>query len=315
MSAKQPHISVLLDEVVTALAPRNGAIFVDGTFGAGGYSKALLEAAPCRVFGIDRDPSAVATGQELAQRYDGRFDILGGCFGDMEALLAEKGVASVDGVTLDLGVSSMQIDQAERGFSFQKDGPLDMRMSSSGPSAADLVNSLPEGELADILWRYGEERHSRRIARAIVTDRQKRPFTRTLELAGLIERVAPSRGERHKHPATRVFQALRIHVNRELAELETALEAARARLAPEGRLAVISFHSLEDRMVKRFMREHAQADPMYAGLPHIPPHARPTLRLVGKSVEPDAAEIASNPRARSARLRVAERLPQGRIAA
>ena len=191
-----------------------------------------------------------------------------------------------------------------------QDGPLDMRMSREGISAADVVNGASADELARIFREYGEERFAGRIARAIVTDREKRPFMRTLELAGLIERVAPSR-ERHKHPATRVFQALRIHVNRELAELESALEAARARLAPAGRLAVISFHSLEDRMVKRFMRRHAQADPMYAGLPDIPPHARPTLRLVGKSVEPDAAEIAANPRARSARLRIAERLPEG----
>jgi len=172
------------------------------------------------------------------------------------------------------------------------------------------VNGATADELVRIFREYGEERFAGRIARAIVTDRQQRPFTRTLELAGLIERVAPSR-ERHKHPATRVFQALRIHVNRELAELESALETARTRLAPGGRLAVISFHSLEDRMVKRFMRRHAQPDPMYAGLPDIPPHARPTLRLVGKSIEPDESEISANPRARSARLRVAERLPEG----
>jgi 16S rRNA (cytosine1402-N4)-methyltransferase len=211
----------------------------------------------------------------------------------------------------DLGVSSPQLDEPARGFSFMQDGPLDMRMSAGeGLSAADVVNGASESELVRIFRLYGEERFAGRIARAIVTDRQKRPFTRTLELAGLIQRVAPSR-ERHKHPATRVFQALRIHVNRELAELETALEAARVRLAANGRLAVISFHSLEDRMVKRFMRDHALADPMYAGLPDIPPHARPSMRLVGKSIEPDAAEIAANPRARSARLRVAERLPQG----
>ena len=207
--AGQPHISVLLEEVVTALAPRDGAIFVDGTFGAGGYSKALLDAANCRVFGIDRDPSAVTTGEALAKRYDGRFDILGGCFGDMEALLAEKGVASVDGITLDLGVSSMQIDQAERGFSFQKDGPLDMRMSGSGRSAADLVNYLPEGELADILWRYGEERQSRRIARAIVMDRKETPFETTRQLAELLRRIVPGSKD-GIDPATRTIT--RAHV-------------------------------------------------------------------------------------------------------
>jgi 16S rRNA (cytosine1402-N4)-methyltransferase len=264
-----------------------------------------------RLLCLDRDPVAIAEAKARLSS-DSRvtlflapFSTLGAC-----ADAVEPGL-ELDGILFDLGVSSPQLDEPARGFSFMQDGPLDMRMSlGEGLSAADVVNGAAEGELARIFRVYGEERFAGRIARAIVTDRQKRPFTRTLELAGLIERVAPSR-ERHKHPATRVFQALRIHVNRELAELESALEAARVRLAPAGRLAVISFHSLEDRMVKRFMRDHAQADPMYAGLPDIPPHARPTLRLVGKSVEPDASEIASNPRARSARLRVAERLPQG----
>jgi 16S rRNA (cytosine1402-N4)-methyltransferase len=264
-----------------------------------------------RLLCLDRDPVAIAEAKarlgadSRVTLFLAPFSTLGAC-----ADAVEPGL-ELDGILLDLGVSSPQLDEPSRGFSFMQDGPLDMRMSrGEGLSAADVVNGAAEGELARIFRVYGEERFAGRIARAIVSDRQKRPFTRTLELAGLIERVAPSR-ERHKHPATRVFQALRIHVNRELAELETALEAARVRLAPEGRLAVISFHSLEDRMVKHFMRDHAQADPMYAGLPDIPPHARPTLRLVGKSVEPDAPEIASNPRARSARLRVAERLPQG----
>jgi len=264
-----------------------------------------------RLLCLDRDPVAIAQasarlGSDSRVRlFRAPFSALGAC-----ADAVEPGLV-LDGILFDLGVSSPQLDEPVRGFSFMQDGPLDMRMDpDEGMSAADVVNGAAESELARIFRVYGEERFARRIARAIVTDRQKRPFTRTLELAGLIERVAPSR-ERHKHPATRVFQALRIHVNRELAELETGLEAARMRLAPAGRLAVVSFHSLEDRMVKRFMRDHAQADPMYAGLPDIPPHARPTLRLVGKSVEPDAAEIASNPRARSARLRVAERLPQG----
>jgi 16S rRNA (cytosine1402-N4)-methyltransferase len=264
-----------------------------------------------RLLCLDRDPVAIAEAKARLGA-DSRVTLFLAPFSTLAACAdaVEPGL-ELDGILLDLGVSSPQLDEPSRGFSFMQDGPLDMRMSrGEGLSAADVVNGAAEGELARIFRVYGEERFAGRIARAIVTDRQKRPFTRTLELAGLIERVAPSR-PRHKHPATRVFQALRIHVNRELAELETALEAARARLAPAGRLAVISFHSLEDRMVKRFMRDHAQADPMYAGLPDIPPHARPTLRLVGKSVEPDAAEIASNPRARSARLRVAERLPQG----
>jgi 16S rRNA (cytosine1402-N4)-methyltransferase len=264
-----------------------------------------------RLLCLDRDPVAIAEAKarlgadSRVTLFLAPFSTLGAC-----ADAVEPGL-ELDGILLDLGVSSPQLDEPSRGFSFMQDGPLDMRMSrGEGLSAADVVNGAAEGELARIFRVYGEERFAGRIARAIVSDRQKRPFTRTLELAGLIERVAPSR-ERHKHPATRVFQALRIHVNRELAELESALEAARVRLAPAGRLAVISFHSLEDRMVKRFMRRHAQADPMYAGLPDIPPHARPTLRLVGKSVEPEPSEIASNPRARSARLRVAERLPEG----
>ena len=311
------HRAVLLPEVLTALNIRAGGTYLDGTFGRGGHAEAILEKLTLdgRLLCLDRDPVAIAEA-EARLGSDSRvtlflapFSTLGAC-----ADAVEPGLP-LDGVLLDLGVSSPQLDEPARGFSFMQDGPLDMRMSQGeGLSAADVVNGAAEGELVRIFRVYGEERFAGRIARAIVTDRQKSPFTRTLELAGLIERVAPSR-ERHKHPATRVFQALRIHVNRELAELESALEAARARLAPAGRLAVISFHSLEDRMVKRFMRRHAQADPMYAGLPDIPPHARPTLRLVGKSVEPDAEEIASNPRARSARLRVAERLPQGRTAA
>jgi len=303
-----PHISVLLEEVVTALAPRDGAIFVDGTFGAGGYSTALLESAKCRVFGIDRDPSAVVTGRELAKRYDGRFDILGGRFGDMESLLAEKGVTSVDGVTLDLGVSSMQIDQPERGFSFQKDGPLDMRMESSGPSAADLVNSLPEGELADILWRYGEERHSRRLARAIVNDRKETPFNTTRQLAELVRRVVPASKD-GIDPATRTFQGLRIAVNDELGEVERGLAAAERLLAPGGRLAVVSFHSLEDRLVKDFLKGGSGL----AARPsrHLPAVAGEAARfrlISRKPIVAGAAELAANPRSRSAKLRVAEKL-------
>jgi 16S rRNA (cytosine1402-N4)-methyltransferase len=311
------HRAVLLPQVLTALNIRASGTYLDATFGRGGHAEAILEKLTLdgRLLCLDRDPVAIAEAKARlgsdprVRLFLAPFSTLGAC-----ADAVEPGLA-LDGILLDLGVSSPQLDEPARGFSFMQDGPLDMRMSQGeGLSAADVVNGAAQSELARIFRVYGEERFAGRIARAIVTDRQKQPFTRTRELAGLIERVTPSR-ERHKHPATRVFQALRIHVNRELAELETALEAARVRLAPQGRLAVISFHSLEDRMVKRFMRGHAQPDPMYAGLPDIPPHARPTLRLVGKSVEPDASEIASNPRARSARLRVAERLPQGTIAA
>jgi 16S rRNA (cytosine1402-N4)-methyltransferase len=215
-----------------------------------------------------------------------------------------------DGILFDLGVSSPQLDDASRGFSFMQDGPLDMRMNQGeGQSAADVVNNVSEAELIRIFREFGEERLAPRIARAIVADRKSRPFERTCELAGLIVRIARvPRQERHKHPATRVFQALRIHVNRELVELQAALDAALERLAPEGRLAVISFHSLEDCIVKQFMRRHSLTDPMYAGLPDVPAHARPKLRLLGKSVQPEPQESASNPRARSARLRVAERI-------
>jgi len=216
-----------------------------------------------------------------------------------------------DGILFDLGVSSPQLDDPSRGFSFMQDGPLDMRMSKGvGPTAADVVNGASEAELIRIFREFGEERFAPRIARAIVADRASKPFERTLELAEMISRVARTR-ERHKHPATRVFQALRIHVNGELDELEAALNAAFERLLPQGRLAVISFHSLEDRMVKQFMRRHASTDPVYAGLPFVPAHAAPKLRLVGKAIQADSEETARNPRARSARLRVAERLIEG----
>ena len=307
------HTAVLLPQVLAALNVRAGGTYLDATFGRGGHAEAILDKLTLdgRLLCLDRDPVAIAEAKARLGA-DSRVALFLAPFSALEACAdAVEPRLKLDGILFDLGVSSPQLDDAERGFSFMQDGPLDMRMSLGvGISAADVVNGAEADELARIFREYGEERFAGRIARAIVTDRQQRPFTRTLELAGLIARVAPSR-ERHKHPATRVFQALRIHVNRELVELESALEAARTRLAPAGRLAVISFHSLEDRMVKRFMRRHAQADPMYAGLPDIPPHARPTLRLVGKSVEPDAAEIAANPRARSARLRIAERLPEG----
>jgi 16S rRNA (cytosine1402-N4)-methyltransferase len=304
----QPHIPVLLQEVVSALAPANGAIFVDGTFGAGGYSKALLAAAACRVVGIDRDPNAVERGRALSEHYAGRLTVLAGRFGDMTALLAGQNIARIDGVALDLGISSMQIDQAERGFSFRQDGPLDMRMEQSGPTAADLVNGLPEAELADILWRYGEERFSRKLARAIVADRRATPFTTTRQLAELVRRVVPGAKD-GIDPATRSFQGLRIAVNDELGEIERGLQAAESLLRPGGRLAVVSFHSLEDRLIKEFMRGGsglAARPSRHLPLATPPP---PRFRLVTrKAITPAAAELAANPRARSAKLRVAERL-------
>jgi 16S rRNA (cytosine1402-N4)-methyltransferase len=304
------HISVLLAEVVAALAPRDGEVHVDGTFGAGGYSRALLDAASgCRVWGIDRDPDAVARGGEMAKTYGGRLTVLQGRYGDMDRLLDAAGVAAVDGVALDIGVSSMQIDDADRGFSFLRDGPLDMRMEQSGPSAADAVNTLPEAELADILWRYGEERHSRRIARAIVAARQEKPFERTGELAELLRRVVP-RSKDGIDQATRSFQGLRIYVNDELGELRRGLEAAERLLAPGGRLAVVTFHSLEDREVKSFLKDRSGTGPNPSR--HAPVSAQggpqPTFTLLSRrAVGPTEAEAATNPRARSAKLRAAVR--------
>jgi 16S rRNA (cytosine1402-N4)-methyltransferase len=307
------HTAVLLPQVLTALNIRASGTYMDATFGRGGHAGAILERLTLegQLLCLDRDPVAIA---EAKRRFaaDARVAIFLAPFSALAdcADQVRRGL-ELDGILFDLGVSSPQLDDAARGFSFMQDGPLDMRMTpGEGMSAADVVNTAPESELARIFRDYGEERFAKRIARAIVADRGANPFRRTLELASLIERVARSR-ERHKHPATRVFQALRIHVNGELAELERALESARRRLAPHGRLAVISFHSLEDRMVKQFMRRHAQPDPVYAGLPDIPAHARPTLRLVGKAQEPDPQETAANPRSRSARLRVAERLVEG----
>jgi 16S rRNA (cytosine1402-N4)-methyltransferase len=264
-----------------------------------------------RLVCLDRDPAAVAQARaRFAQ--DSRVSVFLAPFSALAACADEVHPGlKFDGILFDLGVSSPQLDDASRGFSFMQDGPLDMRMTQGvGESAADVVNNAPEKELIRIFREFGEERLAPRIARAIVADRVHQPFERTLQLAEMIARVARSK-ERHKHPATRVFQALRIHVNRELEELEAALAAAFERLAPHGRLAVITFHSLEDRIVKQFMRRHASTDPVYAGLPYVPAHARPTLKLVGKSIQADAAETARNPRARSARLRVAERLSEG----
>jgi len=307
------HTAVLLPEVLAALNIRASGTYLDATFGRGGHAGAILEQliADGRLLCLDRDATAIAQakarweGDSRVKIFLAPFSRLGAC-----ADAVEPGL-KFDGILFDLGESSPQLDDPDRGFSFMRDGPLDMRMSQGeGVSAADVVNGASEAELIRIFREFGEERMAPRIARAIVADRKSRPFERTSQLAEMIARVARSR-ERHKHPATRVFQALRIHVNAELDELESALRAALDRLAPRGRLAVISFHSLEDRMVKQFMRRHATPDPVYAGLPDIPAHARPTLRLVGKSVEPESEETDRNPRARSARLRVAERLSPG----
>jgi len=302
------HIPVLVDDIVLALAPQPGSVILDGTFGLGGYSRALLAAAPCRVIGIDRDPQAIARGRSLEAEFPGRLSLLEGCFGEMEQLLHAAGVDAVDGVALDLGVSSPQIDDPERGFSFRFDGPLDMRMGGAGPSAATLVNSLGEAELADIIYRLGEERLSRRVAKAIITARREAPIERTAALARIIRSVVP--GSRDGiDPATRTFQALRIYVNDELGELERGLSAAERLLKAGGRLAVVSFHSLEDRAIKLFLRDRAGAAPSGSRhLPDVSPRRAASFQLGGrKPVTAGPEELARNPRARSAKLRVAVR--------
>lgn len=302
------HIPVLLEAVLAALRPGDGEIFIDGTFGAGGYTRAILGAASTRVIAIDRDPSAIAGGQPLVAEYIDRLLLHGGRFGELDMIAKQHGFAQVDGVVLDIGVSSMQIDKAARGFSFAQDGPLDMRMDQSGRSAADIVNETDEDELANIIYRYGEERLSRKIARTIAIDRQLTPFTSTRQLAELIARIV-----HHKptdiHPATRTFQALRIAVNDELGELERALVAAERILKPGGRLAVVSFHSLEDRIVKQFLavRSGRGRAPSRLLPGEIAPPAA-TFMLEGKQpVTASESELSSNRRARSARLRHAVR--------
>ena len=305
MSAERTeHVPVLLDEVVAAIAPQDGDTIVDATFGRGGYSAAFLDTAPCKVIGIDRDPEAVAAGLASDAAGQGRLIVIEGRFGEMDSLVE----GPVDGVAFDVGVSSPQIDDPERGFSFRADGPLDMRMARQGATAADVVNTTPEADLANIIYRYGEERRSRRVAKAIVTARAEAPITRTAQLAEIVRRVVPQSRD-GIDPATRTFQALRIHVNDELDELDHGLSAAERLLRPGGRLAVVSFHSLEDRQVKRFLTERSGAAPRASRhLPEADGGRPPTFRLMQrKPVTPGKAELAANPRARSARLRAAIR--------
>jgi 16S rRNA (cytosine1402-N4)-methyltransferase len=300
--SQAPHISVLLDEVVAAIAPAPGKTIVDATFGAGGYSRAFLEAG-AEVIAFDRDPAAAAFAEPL--KASGRLILIQDAF----STIAEHLAAPCDGVAFDLGVSSMQLDEAERGFSFMRDGPLDMRMAQSGQSAADLVNRAEQAELARIFWVYGEERQSRRIASALVRRRAEQPFERTLDLADVVERALGGRRGAKVHPATRAFQALRIAVNAELSELEAGLEAAEQVLRVGGRLAVVTFHSLEDRIVKAFFTERAGRTP--AGSRHRPPTeavAKPTFELLFNGARTASeAEIAANPRSRSAKLRAGVR--------
>lgn len=299
-----PHIPVLLDAVMAAMAIAPGATIVDATFGAGGYTRAML-AQGARVIAFDRDPDAIAGGQSLVAEQDGALVLVHALFSAIEAELRALGIALVDGVVMDIGVSSMQLDQPPRGFSFQADGPLDMRMSQSGISAADFLNHADEAEIADILFRFGEEPRARRVAAAIVA---ARPLATTAELAGVVRRALGHRPHDKKDPSTRTFQAVRIHLNRELDELADGLAAAERVLRPGGTLAVVTFHSLEDRMVKRFFRERSGAMP--GGSRHLPARAalaRPSFDRVARAVRADDREIARNPRARSATLRVAQR--------
>jgi len=304
------HIPVMLREVLAQLAPRAGGVYLDGTFGGGGYAAAILATPGCTLWGIDRDPQAIARGAALVEKFPGRLHLIEGEFGRMMALLATAGVHALDGIVLDIGVSSYQIDDAARGFSFRMDGPLDMRMGRSGTTAADLVNELPEQELANVLYELGEERASRRIAKAIVAARAEETIQTTARLAGIIRAVLPP-DRSGMDPATRSFQALRIKVNDELGEIERALTQAAKMLAPGGRLVVVSFHSLEDRIVKRFMTEISGRAP---GLSRHDPRGladRPAALfrlLTAKALRPRADETDANPRARSARLRAIERL-------
>jgi len=299
--SESKHVPVMLKEVLEALSPHDGAHYVDGTFGGGGYASAILEAADCRVLGIDRDPAAIARGQALVDRFGGRLSLVQGEFSRMKEFTGAS-----DGVVLDLGVSSFQFDEPARGFSFREDGPLDMRMSLSGMRAADVVNGADERTLSQIIARYGEEKNARRIARAIIA---ARPITGTAQLAAIVSEAQGPAALRHAiHPATRTFQALRIHVNDELGELERGLEAALEILKPEGRLVVVSFHSLEDRMVKRFLIERSTSAPRASRhAPASTPSREAAFQLLPRRL-PSAEEIASNPRSRSATLRAGIKL-------
>ncbi|TFL19901.1 16S rRNA (cytosine(1402)-N(4))-methyltransferase RsmH [Jannaschia formosa] len=301
MTGQAPHVPVLLQPILDAVGPLSGT-WIDGTMGAGGYTRALLEAGAERVIGLDRDPLAHEMAAEWGAVWQGRLDTVKTVFSRMDEVASDA-----SGVVLDLGVSSMQLDRAERGFSFMKDGPLDMRMGDEGPTAADLVNEAPEGLLADILHRYGEERAARRIARAIVREREAAPYVTTAQLAETVSANLPRSKPGQSHPATRAFQAIRIAVNDEFGELAEGLQAAERALAPGGWLAVVTFHSVEDRAVKRFLA--ARSDAGGGGSRHLPERAArdPAFTLVGKAISPTEAEIAANPRARSARLRLARR--------
>ncbi len=302
------HIPVMPAEALALLSPRDGGTYLDATFGGGGHAALILEAAACTLFAIDRDPAAINRGTALAARYPGRLTLIEGRFGTMLELLGEVGVTRLDGVLMDCGTSSFQLEEAARGFSFRLSGPLDMRMSRDGPTAATLVNTLPVSDLANLFTKYGEERHAKRIARAIIAARMRAPIASTTELAGIIRTAVPPSRDRID-PATRTFQALRIRVNDELDEIARGLAASATLLSPGARLVAIAFHSLEDRLIKHFMADAAGRTP--APSRHAPSTSRPTPRfrlLTPRALRPQPAEIAANPRAASARLRALERL-------
>ncbi len=305
-SAAPRHIPVLGRQAIEMLKPREGGIYVDATFGAGGYSRAILEVAGTRVIGVDRDRSAVTAGFDLVDRSDGRLTLVEDRFSNLAEICAAQGINSVDGVVMDVGVSSMQLDEANRGFSFRLGGPLDMRMGRDGPTAADVIAKASEADLANIIYIFGEERYSRNVARAIVAARKEAPLVTTRALADIVAKVVRSKPN-EIHPATRTFQALRIFVNEELDELHLALSAAERVLKPGGRLAVVSFHSLEDRIVKNFLVERSKSGGGSRHLPEIAQAAPSFSILTKRPVTPDDVEISANPRARSAKLRAAER--------
>lgn len=308
IAAGPRHVSVLGRQAVEMLTPRDGGIYLDATFGAGGYSRSILEVPGTRVVGIDRDRTAIAGGFDLVERSAGRLVLVEDRFSNLAGICAAQGIAGVDGVVMDVGVSSMQLDEAARGFSFRLDGPLDMRMGHDGATAADVVARASEADLANIIYIFGEERHSRAVARAIVAARKEAPIATTRQLADIIGKVVWSKpGE--IHPATRTFQGLRIFVNAELDELHLALSAAEKVLKPGGRLVVVSFHSLEDRIVKNFLVERAKAGGGSRHLPEVAQAAPSFVILTKRPLTPDDDEISANPRARSAKLRAAERTP------
>lgn len=303
-----PHIPVLLTEVVESLNLQPHQIYIDATFGVGGYTRGILTAEPsCRVYGFDRDPEAMERAQAFSAEFGDRFRFVHACFGDMEAKMHDLGVTRVQGIAFDLGVSSPQLDQAERGFSFQKDGPLDMRMSKSGQTAADVINTYSEKELADIIYIYGEEKRSRAIARKLVERRNIQKFERTLDLAEMIRSVVPPE-KKGIHPATRTFQAFRIYVNNELGEIERGFEAAEKLLSDKGRLAIVTFHSLEDRLAKTFIRQRARPPQTDRRNPYAENFQPAFKEISKKAITPSECEIKINPRSRSAKLRIAERV-------